>query len=207
MLFIADYVFAVMELDSAAPERWKDSGGIRLQARVAAHKVLTGMRAVGAMIGGVAPHRDVHWLLGQSMYSLTSFLVGDIFVVDMEKHSCQVRYQHSAWPKEDYRFSLEALCRCGLTWRSNRLYVAAEHKKAGGDGKGPKRRKADKAAAKQLLEAFPKVVVPNHLRAEGEEVVISNGQRITNQLDANLATAVSSLSYFINDIKINFLTY
>ena len=43
--------------------------------------------------------------------------------------------------------------------------------------------------------------MPNHLCAEGEEVIISNGQRITNQLDANLATAVSSLSYFINDIK------
>ena len=55
VLFIADDVSAVMELDTAAPERWKDSGGMRLQARVTAHKVLTRMRAVGAMIGGVAP--------------------------------------------------------------------------------------------------------------------------------------------------------
>jgi hypothetical protein len=196
VVIMADDVSGIYAVEGP-PEGWQSSNGFYLHALPAACRLLTSMRAIGAKVGGVSPHMCQDMMLRQPLQSLTAFVVADFFVVDPPM---RVPWVETCWPKEDYQFSADVLCRYGLLLRENRLCVSAEHYKVGGDGCGPKRRKAEIKAAKQLMYSYPGVFSKG---GSEEKISLTGGLKITKLVDEPLWSAVRDLQEHLNSTRMD----
>ena len=186
VVIMADDVSGIYALDCKA-DSWRNTNGIYTTALSAANRVLSSMRSVGAKVGGVSPHMYQYMCLQQPVHSLTAFVVADFFVVDPPM---VVEWTSECWPKEDYQFSADVMCRYGMLLRENKLCVAAEHHRAGGDGSGPERILADREAA-MVLQTLYAGVFKKGKRAE--QLSLVNGTKITVLVDEKVTACVERL--------------
>ena len=203
LVMMADDIHSVRSL-SAAVEEWQDTAGVAVPALDAAKQVLSGMRQVGAKLGGVAPHGSIHYLLQQPVVSMTAFVVGDFWIAEAD---LQVLWSESAWPKEDYDFTANTLKTYGLVARQNHLFVQCEHHVMGGDGTGAKRHKADINAASTLMKQFPKAFVYGKActakKCTGRcKVTLRNGAALSAECGDSLSSALSDVTDILKNTRL-----